>query len=287
MVVSVARFFIFEPWMKGHTVAPGIDFSSDYHVHTRYSDGIASIRETIEAAVGINLRQIALTDHMPLPFPTRYAMHPEDLDRYRDDIRRIRTDYEDRIRVQMGLEMEYLPGFEDWTEKIVQSGWEYTIGSIHGLIPKGRHGMVNGTREEFDQLLHNAFDGSIRAFCTYYYKRLQTVIDSGLFVTVGHLDVFKKHNAHQAYFQEDESWYRELVLETLAHAGKAGMQIEINLAGFDHPVAAPYPSPWIIADCVHRKLPLVVGSDTHRLQNIGRNLEKLAGVLDAIGLGTV
>ena len=159
------------------------------------------------------------------------------------------------------------------------AGWEYAIGSIHGLIPKGHHSLVNGTRQEFDQLLYGGFDGNAREFCTYYYKRLQVVIDSGLFTTVGHLDVFKKHNKNQCYFSEDATWYQDLVLDTLAHAGAAAMKIEINLAGFDHPVAAPYPSLWIIAECVDRKLPLVVGSDTHRLQNIGRNIGKLRRAL--------
>ena len=260
-------------------MAIDIDFSSDYHIHTRYSDGSTTVRETIEAAMKNGLRQIALTDHMPLPFHTRYAMRPDDLERYTEDIRCVRTDYEGRIHVQIGLEMEYLPGFEAWTEKIVGAGWEYAIGSIHGLIPKGHHSLVNGTRQEFDQLLYGGFDGNAREFCTYYYKRLQVVIDSGLFTTVGHLDVFKKHNKNQCYFSEDATWYQDLVLETLAHAGAAAMKIEINLAGFDHPVAAPYPSLWIIAECVDRKLPLVVGSDTHRLQNIGRNIGKLRRAL--------
>lgn len=259
-----------------------IDFASDYHVHTCYSDGSATVRETVETAVAKGLRRIVLTDHMPLPFHTRYAMHPDDLTRYKDEIQRVRSDYADRIDVKIGLEMEYLPGYEAWTEKIVQSGWEYTIGSVHGLIPNGRHSLVNGTRPEFDQLLDKDFDGNVRAFCTYYYQRLQAVIDSGLFATVGHLDVFKKHNGNQIFFKEDAAWYQDLVLDTLDRVGAAGMQIEVNLAGFNHPVAAPYPSPWIIAECLERKFSVVLASDAHRPENIGGHFEKLPQIFRCI-----
>jgi hypothetical protein len=57
-------------------------------------------------------------------------MKPGDLERYKEDIRCVRTDYEGRIHVQIGLELEYLPGFEAWTEKM--------MGGQAGNMPSGR-----------------------------------------------------------------------------------------------------------------------------------------------------
>lgn len=252
-----------------------IDFSSDFHMHTSYSDGSANVRLVIETAIQKGMQTIAITDHMPLPILNRYAMNPDAIGRYKDEIRRVRADYADRIDVKIGMEMELLPGYESWTENIVKSGWEYTIGSVHGIIPNGRHSMVNGTAAEFNSTLDDEFNGDIRAFCTFYYKSLQAVIDSGLFTTVGHLDVVKKHNKHQAYFDENETWYRDLVIEAIDHVRTSGMQLEINVAGFNHPVGAPYPSPWIVAECIDRGVPLVVSSDAHRPENIGGNFSEL------------
>ena len=117
-----------------------IEPNADHHMHTRYSDGQANIRETIETAVKKGFRKIVITDHMPLPFGNRYAIAPEQLDGYRKEIRRVREDYAGIIDVRMGLEMEYLSGLEAWTEKIAGAGWESAIGSVHGIIVEGRHG---------------------------------------------------------------------------------------------------------------------------------------------------
>ncbi|WP_373501753.1 histidinol-phosphatase [Desulfococcus sp.] len=256
-----------------------IDPASDLHLHTRYSDGNAGVREMIEAAVARGFRRIAITDHMPLPFESRYAMAVEEIDRYREEIRRVRGEYAGVIEVRLGLEMEYLPGFEVWTEKIAAAGWEHAIGSVHGIIADGRRGMVNGTRTEFERLLSALFNGDIRALCTHYYKHLQRVVDSGLVSTVGHLDVLKKHNRDGIFFDETAAWYCDLVMETLNHVKASSMTVEINMSGCDHPTAAPYPSPWLVAECIRRDIPLVLSSDAHRPENIGRNFERLPDML--------
>lgn len=262
---------------------PLIAPDSDLHIHTRYSDGRAGVRDVIESAVARGFRRIAITDHMPLPFENRYAMAMEELDLYREEIRRVRKDYADVIDVRMGLEMEYLPGFEAWTENIAAKGWEHTIGSVHGILVDGRHGMVNGMRTEFERLLAALFNGDIRGLCTHYYKHLHRVVDSGLFTTVGHLDVLKKHNQDGIFFDETAAWYCGLVMETLDHIEASSMTVEINMSGRDHPTAAPYPSPWIVAECIHRDIPLVLSSDAHRPENIGRNFEMLPDMLCLAG----
>jgi len=258
-----------------------LDPAADYHMHTRYSDGCATVRETIEAAISKGFRRIAITDHMPLPFINRYAVKPDEVDAYREDIRRIRDDYADVIDVKMGLEMEYLSGLEAWTERIAGAGWEYAIGSVHGIIAGGRHGIVNGTQAEFEQLLNTLFNRDIRALCTCYYMQLRRVVASGLFTAVGHMDVLKKHNINHVYFNESEGWYRELVAETLDQIGASSMKVEINVSGYDHPVASPYPSPWIVAECIRRGITLVLSSDAHRPDSIGRNFEKLPDILNS------
>jgi histidinol phosphatase-like PHP family hydrolase len=50
-----------------------IDKTSDYHMHSVYSDGDASIDAMARSASDKGLTQVTITDHMPLPFDTRYA----------------------------------------------------------------------------------------------------------------------------------------------------------------------------------------------------------------------
>jgi len=51
-----------------------IDKTSDYHIHSVYSDGDAPIDAMARSAADKGLSQVTITDHMPLPFDTRYAM---------------------------------------------------------------------------------------------------------------------------------------------------------------------------------------------------------------------
>lgn len=270
--------------MKEKIVNAPSRFTADHHLHTCYSDGSAGVRAMVEAAVQKGFGKIAITDHMPLPVEKRYAMKLEMIEPYRAEIRRVREDFVGVIEVRLGLEMEYLPGFETWTEKIVSPGWEHAILSVHNLIHKGRWGMVNGTRQEFERLLYAIFDGDIRALCTCYHSQIRKGFHTGLFDVVGHLDVLKKHNRDDAYFSEDEKWYRELMMETLDAAASSPMAVEINLSGIDHPAASPYPSPWIIAGCACRGIPMVLSSDAHRPENIGRNFEKIPLIIGSVGM---
>jgi histidinol-phosphatase (PHP family) len=141
---------------------------------------------------------------------------------------------------------------------------------------------VNGTREEFERLLKGVFDGDIQALCTSYYQHIGRIAASGLFHVIGHLDVLKKHNRGGAYFDETAAWYHALVLEAIDAVAAASMGVEINLAGYDHPAAAPYPSPWIVAECRRRGIPIILSSDAHRPENIGRNFERMGEILNEI-----
>jgi len=255
-----------------------IDMYGDCHMHTLFSDGSADVAAMISGAAARGMAHIAITDHMPLPFRNRYAMDPDAIAAYQSEIRAARETCSDEIQVLVGIEMELLPGFEEWTGKILSAGWDYTIGSVHGMGRGGDFGIVNGTLNEFQRMLTETFAGEIRALVGQYYRQMTTLIRSGLFQTVGHLDVVKKHNADSRFFSEDADWYRDLVLETLDRAAESGMQVEINTAGFGHPVQAPYPSPWIIRACRDRGIALVMASDAHRPQDIGRYFDRITGI---------
>ena len=134
---------------------------------------------------------------------------------YRKEIRRVREDYADVIDVRMGLEMEYLPGFEAWTEDIAATGWEHAIGSVHGIIADGRRGMVNGTRTEFERLLRPSSTGISAPSAPIITSIFKGSWTRGCSATVGHLDVLKKHNRDGIFFDETAAWYCDLVMETL------------------------------------------------------------------------
>lgn len=255
-----------------------IDRKSDFHIHTEFSDGSGSVDDIAQAAIEKGLRQITITDHMPLPFATRYAVAEDCLERYRMEITEVQARYAGVLQINMGLEIEFISDHRSWIFSLVNQGWDYLIASVHHLPGKDSLHLVNGTREEFDELLQKLdFDG--KTLCERYYLTLQEAVLTGWFDIVGHLDVIKKHNSGGTFFKEDSPWYRSLVLETLDIIKAQNMMLEVNTGGFNQPSAQQYPSSWIIREAVNRNIGMVLSSDSHTPDSLGQHFDIIEDVI--------
>ena len=58
------------------------------------------------------------------------------------------------------------------------------------------------------------FGGDIRKAVSAYYQQVNRMILTQKPDILGHFDKIKMHNQDR-YFREDESWYRELVMDLL------------------------------------------------------------------------
>jgi histidinol-phosphatase (PHP family) len=254
---------------------PPIDFFSDLHLHSRYSDGTGTIEQMAKAAIKKGLTTIAITDHMPLPFKTQYALDKNRLTAYRSEIDTVRQQYGHKLTILTGLEIEYIPEMADWIEKIAALGWDLLITSVHSLMVNNTHCLVNGSQTEFDNTLNHAFNGDIQAFCRSYYQSLKTSVATDLFDITGHLDVIKKHNEKNCYFDETSPWYTALIDETLDVLKTHNIKMEINTAGLNHSANQIYPSPWIIDAAINRGIPIVMGSDSHTPKTLGQYFHRI------------
>jgi len=254
-----------------------LDPLQDGHVHTLYSDGSASAEQMVRAAVARGLVSLAVTDHMPLPEPRRYAMDIERIGAYRRELSGLRDAYRGRITVHRGLELDYLPEEDRWCREMAAMGWDRLVGSVHRLRTDGGTWLINGHRGEFARAVAEGFGGSARRLVEAYFATLRRLIRSGLCDVVGHFDVVKKHLAGRADFDEAQPWYRDAVERTLEAVAAAGPAVEINTGGLFQPAAAPYPSPWIVEACRRRRIPLVLGSDAHRPDRVGAGFVRVTG----------
>ena len=245
-------------------------------MHSTYSDGSASVGRMAASAAEKGLKTIAITDHMPLPFPTRYAMDRHRMDAYQADIRAAGQAHD--LTVLAGLEMEYIPRFRGWIRDILdqapEGGWDMRLVSIHNIVTDRGNFMINGRQDEFDRTLKTVFKDDIRAFCTHYYALIREAAATGWFDAVGHLDVIKKHNRDNCYFDERSDWYGELIDETLDSLAGHGLKMEINTNGLNHPAGAFYPSGWIQEKAIKKGIPLILGSDAHSPARQGQYFDR-------------
>lgn len=261
-----------------------LNIHMDCHMHSTYSDGSSSIDRMAESALEKGLTTIAVTDHMPLPFTTRYAMAIDQLETYRNDIYKAQEKYSPDLTILAGLEMEYLPGRRDWIKQIADMEWDMLLVSVHGIEsgPQKKHQgyfMVNDREEAFKRTLKTLFNNDIRAFCTRYYDLISEAATTGWFDVVGHMDVIKKHNRNNRYFDENSDWYTALVRTTLDTIAENKIKIEINTNGLNHPAGAFYPSTWIIRDAREKGIPIVLGSDAHAPKHQGQYFHRAGASL--------
>ena len=247
-----------------------INFFCDLHMHSNYSDGTSTIEEMAKSAIEKGLTTIAITDHMPLPFDPWYSVRMDKIGSYRDEIARLQKRYRTKLTILTGLEIEYVPQISDWIKSIVDLGWDYLIASVHAIILDNTPYLINENEEEFNKTLNIVFKGDIQAFCRQYYNLVQQAVSTDWCDSVGHLDVIKKYNYSNQYFDEQSPWYRKLIKETLDVIKAHKLKMEINTAGFIQPIGQAYPSPWIIKDAIKIGIPLVMGSDSHVPETLGQ-----------------
>lgn len=157
--------------------------------------------------------------------------------------------------VKVALEVDYIPGQEEAIKEILAPyPWDYLLGSVHYLGTWGIDISPNSGWPERD------VDEAYRT----YFHLLQQAAQSGLFDSLAHPDLIKKFD-HRPTFSLDA-----LYAETAAVVAESGCAIEVSTAGLHRPVAETYPSEALLRHFQSVGVPITLGSDAHRPDDVGR-----------------
>ena len=99
----------------------------DLHMHTYYCDGRDSAEDMVKAAIGKGLRTVGISGHSFTPHDPSYCMSRADTLRYIEEINALKAKYAGRIRVLLGIELDYYSDTDT-------SPFDYIIGSVHYLF---------------------------------------------------------------------------------------------------------------------------------------------------------
>jgi histidinol-phosphatase (PHP family) len=234
----------------------------DTHVHLLgHRDRAATtenIRAFLEEAVRQNLDVIGFTDH------------EEYLEDMRPDlIRALRPEYP-RLRILVGVEMEYRPGEEDRIRThLARHDFDYAIGSVHELA-----GWAFDRPEE--ETRHRSLDAD-DAYRRYFDLVAQAAA-SGLFQVLGHMDLIKIFGLRPTAAVED------LAAPALDAIARSGILVEINTNGRYKPVGEWYPGPDLAREAVRRGISFTLGSDAHEWRTVGREVAAASVYLQKLGV---
>ena len=246
---------------------------ANYHTHTplcRHAEG--EPEAYVDAALAAGLTEYGISDHAPqIPEPyDDWRMLEGELPEYFRWIERARSHAAGRIPVRCGLECDWLEGCEPWIAQLAaRHDWDYLIGSVHYL---GDWDFDNpkwlGTRWA---------ESDVEDVWSRYWTTYTRMAESGLFDILGHPDLVKKF-AHRP--AGDLARFYEPVIDAIAASGSA---IELNTAGWHKPCAEAYPAPAFLELACSAGIPLVISSDAHAPEEMGRDFQKAIALAKAAG----
>ncbi|MGO0123559.1 histidinol-phosphatase HisJ family protein [Desulfothermobacter acidiphilus] len=246
----------------------------DYHVHTaRCGHAVGSMQEYLRQAELLGLAELGFADHLPLYFlpPERrdagLAMPMEELGEYVAEVEELRG--KARLSVKLGIEADYIPGWErELASLLAAYPFDYVLGSVHFLDGWGFDNPAESAGyEKWDvDLLYER-----------YFTTLQRSVRSGLFDIVAHPDLIKKFG----FRPRGELLF--LYRETVAAISEVDLAVEVNTAGLRHPVGEIYPSVEFLRLCRRYWVPVTLGSDAHRPQDVGRDFDLALDLLCTVG----
>ncbi len=263
------------------------NFKANFHTHSEYCDGRGPLRDYINSALNKGLARLGFSGHAPLPFETGWAMKPEKLGGYLEEVNILAREYAGSIEILRGLEIDYIPDikFPDgaWIESL---GLDYFIGSVHflGFLSDGTRFTVDGDKAELKRGIEEAFGGSVRAAVEHYYSLVSAMALELRPSFIGHFDIIMKNNFDGFFFSEDEKWYRDCVTGALEAVSQSERPLEVNTGGrIRNPRCPIYPSPWIMKRAAEMKIPIILNADAHSPENIDGYFDEAKKMIEDAG----
>lgn len=163
------------------------------------------------------------------------------------------------LPLRLGLEVDYFPGQEDALRRLLSAyPLDLVLGSVHWL---GAWGFDHLNR--LDRWQGRDVDAAFHR----YFELLGRAARSGLFDVMAHPDLIKL----AGYFPSYD--LKPLYEEAARAFAEGGTAVEVNTAGLYRPVHEIYPAEPFLRLCREWGVPIVISSDAHRPEEVGRERE--------------
>lgn len=251
----------------------------DGHIHTPFCPHGSkdSFESYIDKAIASGFVEISFTEHAPLPKsfidPTPdkdSGMAKPLLIPYFEELQQLKTTYQDQIKINIGLEVDYIVGFEEETRQFLNEYGPFlddAILSVHFLKHADNYHCIDFSQEVY---LHFAEKvGGILQMYELYYETVKQSIDADLGMykpkRIGHPTLIHKFQlAHNAVIDDAQH-----IKSLLTHMKQQGYELDGNSAGLSKPLCKePYPPEAFIEFARAIDLPVVFGSDAHTAQDL-------------------
>lgn len=240
---------------------------TDVHTHTAFSDG-SDLLSMVEAAEDAGLDGLGLTDHCIVTEDAfgrraRYDL-VETHERRRKAIEAAREGTS--VTLYDAVEMSYVASDTDRIRAFLDSaGFDYTVGSVHFA---GEYDYTS------DAPYLGEDDAFRRAAVERYYDAVVGLVESELFDVLGHLDLPERLETLRGHSQQSDY---DRVVAALADSETVP---EINAGRVNRSLGRPHPDPSMLERFDGHGVAFVLGSDSHRPDELTERIPELRAVAD-------
>ena len=219
---------------------------ANYHSHTPLCHhATGTPKEYTEAALERGLTTFGFSDHAPQWFPGDYystmRMYPEELPGYCDTVRQLQKEYEGRLQIPLGLEVEFYPAiFKELCLRARDQGVEYFL--------LGQHWVGNEMNDPFVSRPPHE-ESVLKRYCYQVMDAMQT----GCFTYLAHPDLVN--------FAGDAKIYTQYMRELIREAKSTGTPLELNFLGVSEGRHYPKEDFWKLAG--EENCDVIFGIDAH------------------------
>ncbi|HSO58382.1 MAG TPA: histidinol-phosphatase HisJ [Paenisporosarcina sp.] len=251
----------------------------DAHIHSPFCPHGTqdSFELYIEKAIENGFTDISFTEHAPAPqgfidtVPDRDSfLQPNKLEPYIFELQQLKKQYANDISIKIGLEVDFIEGYEKETTQLLNEigpTLDDSILSVHFLLKEKKYSCIDFSAQNFKDFAQQF--NSIKEVYSLYYKTVQNSIsaDLGLFKPkrIGHPTLIHKfQHDHHAIIDD-----HEMIMKTLELIKDNQYELDVNSAGLAKQFCLePYPPTRYILVAKDLGIPLVFGSDAHRVEDL-------------------
>lgn len=254
-----------------------MNITADIHTHTSFSDGKASPREMLSAAIAKGLDTYGFSDHAHMKVAAHWMMSGKKTDDYISEITALKTEFSDKIRILCGIEHDIFSDIE-------LSPFDYVIGSVHYVDAGEEFLPVDATKADFINAVNNYFCGDPYAFCARYFNLLEKHAENPFVKIVGHFDLVEKFNDDGSIFDRCDKRYTDPALQAMEKLNSVGKIFEINTgAMFRVGRSVPYPSEYLLRTLCEMHGKIIFSSDAHSKDSIAFAFDRASELAEKCG----
>lgn len=239
----------------------------NYHTHTYYCDGDNSPEEMVKKAIELGFDILGFSGHGCTQFKEiTYCMSKANTQKYINEISALKEKYKNKILILLGVEQDIISN-ED------VSGFDYVIGSTHHIVKDGKIYNVDGSKDEFEFILKNLYNGSIAEYAKEYYDNVATVVEKTNCRIIGHFDLISKNFERCGITETNE--YLDMAKNAVDKLVKYNIPFEINTGAMARGYrTSPYPSVNILKYICEKGGKIIFTSDCHNKNYLDYGFEK-------------